>query len=89
MSEITGAATIIQPALQQTQVVKQPDATDARRGQDPNEGSRALEVREDAIRQRDIDDTAKREIKEDAIRQRDIDEAAKRAERGQELNITV
>ena len=61
MSEITAASTIIQPALQQTQAVKQPDATDAARGQDPNEGGRARAIQEDAIRQQEIDKAAKRE----------------------------
>ena len=61
MSDIIGEINPHQPALQQTQTVKQPNATDTNQTQDPNSGSRTRYLLDDAIRQHAIDEAAKRE----------------------------
>lgn len=49
------------PALQQSQVVAQPPTTEAGQVDDPNRGNRTRELQEDAVRQHQIDEAAKRE----------------------------
>lgn len=61
MAEGIGSLDPHQPALQQTQTVKQPEASDANQAQDPNSGSRTKEILDDAIRQHAVDEAAKRE----------------------------
>lgn len=60
MAEGIGALNPHQPALQQTQTVKQPEAPETTQGQDPNSGSRTKEILDDAIRQHAVDEAAKR-----------------------------
>lgn len=50
-----------QPALQQTQTVKQPATTDATQAQDPNSGNRSRELLDEAVQKHIIDEAAKRE----------------------------
>lgn len=50
-----------QPALQQTQTVKQKPTTDAAQAQDPNSGNRSRELLDEAVRQHILDEAAKRD----------------------------
>ncbi|NKB43504.1 MAG: hypothetical protein GKS03_04415 [Alphaproteobacteria bacterium] len=50
-----------QPALQQSQTVKQPATTDANQAQDPNSGNRNRELLDEAVQQHIIDEAAKRD----------------------------
>lgn len=61
MAESIGALNPHQPALQQTQTVKQTEASDTNQAQDPNSGSRTKEILDDAIRQHAVDEAAKRQ----------------------------
>lgn len=61
MTDAIGAVAPHQPALQQTQTVKQTEGTDATLAQDPNSGSRTKQILDDAIRQHAVDEAAKRQ----------------------------
>ena len=50
-----------QPALQQSQTVKQPATTDTNQAQDPNSGNRNRELLDEAVQQHIIDEAAKRD----------------------------
>ena len=78
-----------QPALQQTQTVRQQPTTDTAQAQDPNSGNRTRELLGDAVQQHIIDEATERDEFYEAARQDGIVEAAKRDERGQNLNIIV
>ena len=49
------------PALQQSQRVSQPATTESGAAEDPNRGNRTQEIQQDAIRQHQTDEAAKRE----------------------------
>ncbi|MGB1875616.1 MAG: hypothetical protein ACPHGY_01655 [Rhodospirillaceae bacterium] len=50
-----------QPALQQTQTVKQPATTEATQAQDPNSGNRTRELLDEAVQKHINDEAAKRQ----------------------------